>query len=325
MNRLRAGKSNLYGEAVRATLLGLGANLALGAAKLIGGFVGQSFALISDAVNSLGDVLTSLVVLHALHVAQKPADDEHPYGHTRAEAIAGSNVSILVIVSALMVGYGAIRGFSDHPHELPPTWTLAIAGANIAVKEALYRYQIRLGKKARSMAILANAWDHRADALSALAVLVGLLAILLGGERFLLFDHLVSLFVVAEILNSAVRLHLSSAQELMDAQADPAFVEEIRAVATAVEGVQRIDKLRVRKSGLEYFVDIHTQVDAHETVHEGHRISHLVKDELLNRFSNLRDVLVHLEPYPHVHDCIPQYSEEAQARSARATRVGGKA
>jgi divalent metal cation (Fe/Co/Zn/Cd) transporter len=105
-------------------------------------------------------------------------------------------------------------------------------------------------------------------------------------------------------------LFWSSAQELMDAQADPAFVEQIRAVAQAVEGVKRIDKLWVRKSGMEYLVDIHTQVDAGETVHEGHRIGHLVKDEILDRFSNVRDVLVHLEPYPHAHEQSRQYSEE---------------
>ncbi|MGO9596596.1 MAG: cation diffusion facilitator family transporter [Isosphaeraceae bacterium] len=311
MNRLRAGKHNLYGEVVRATWLGLGANLVLGIAKLTGGVVGRSYALISDAVNSLGDVFTSVAVLLAFRVAQKPADDEHPYGHTRAEAIAGSNIAVLVIVSALLVGYGAIRGLVDHPREIPPVWTLAIAGANVIIKEALYQYNFRLGRRAGSIAIIANAWDHRADALSALAVLAGLLVVRLGGDRFLAIDALAGLFVVAVILTSAVRLLWSSAQELMDAQADPAFVEQIRAVAAAVEGVKRIDKLWVRKSGLEYLVDIHTQVDAGKTVDEGHRISHLVKDELLDRFTNLRDVLVHLEPYPHAHERSRRYSEEA--------------
>jgi cation diffusion facilitator family transporter len=311
MNRLRARKYDLYGEAVRATWLGLGANLILGIAKLTGGLVGQSYALISDAVNSLGDVFTSLAVLHAFHVAQKPADDEHPYGHTRAEAIAGSNVAVLVIVSALLVGYGAIRGFADHPREIPPAWTLAIAGANAVIKEGLYQYKIRLGRRAGSSAIIANAWDHRADALSALAVLAGLLAVRAGGSRFLAIDALAALFVVAVIVTSAVRLLFSSAQELMDAQADPAFVEQIRAAAAAVEGVKRIDKLWVRKSGLEYLVDIHTQVDASETVDVGHRIGHLVKDKILDQFSNVRDVLVHLEPFPHAHERSREYSEEA--------------
>jgi len=310
MTRDRPGKYHLYREAVQATWLGLVVNLLLGCAKLAGGLVGQSYALISDAVNSLGDVFTSVAVLLAFRVAQKPADAEHPYGHTRAEAIAGSNVAVLVIVSALLVGWGALQGFSQQAHEVPPVWTLAIAGSNVVIKEALYQYKIRLGRRAGSSAIIANAWDHRADAFSALAVLVGLLLVRMGGLRFLAIDEIAALIVVAVIVTSGTRLLWSSAQELMDAQAAGAFVDQIRGAAATVPGVKRIDKLWVRKSGLEYLVDIHIQVRADQTVDEGHHISHLVKDELLNRFANLRDVLVHLEPYPHVHDRGMLYSEE---------------
>ncbi|MGZ3470389.1 MAG: cation diffusion facilitator family transporter, partial [Isosphaeraceae bacterium] len=146
MTRDRPGKYHLYREAVQATWLGLVVNLLLGCAKLAGGLVGRSHALISDAVNSLGDVFTSVAVLLAFRVAQKPADAEHPYGHTRAEAIAGSNVAVLVIVSALLVGWGALQGFSPLAHEVPPVWTLAIAGSNVVIKEALYQYKIRLGR-----------------------------------------------------------------------------------------------------------------------------------------------------------------------------------
>ncbi len=310
MTRDRPGKYHLYHEAVQATWLGLVVNLLLGSAKLAGGLEGRSYALISDAVNSLGDVFTSVAVLLAFRVAQKPADAEHPYGHTRAEAIAGSNVSVLVIVSALLAGWGALQGFSQQAHEVPPVWTLAIAGSNVVIKEALYQYKIRLGRRAGSSAIIANAWDHRADAFSALAVLVGLSLVRMGGPRFLAVDEIAALVVVAVIVTSGTRLLWSSAQELMDAQAAGAFVDQIRGAADAVPGVKRIDKLWVRKSGLEYLVDIHIQVRADQTVDEGHRISHLVKDELLNRFANLRDVLVHLEPYPHVHDRGKLYLEE---------------
>jgi cation diffusion facilitator family transporter len=295
-------KHHLYHDAIRATWLGLTVNLLLGCAKLAGGLVGQSYALISDAVNSLGDVFTSVAVLLAFHVAQKPADAEHPYGHTRAEAIAGSNVAVLVIISALCVGWGAIQGFSRHARQVPPVWTLSIAASNVVIKEALYQYKIRLGRRAGSSALIANAWDHRADALSALVVLIGLLLVRTGGPQFLAMDEIAALFVVAVIVTSATRLLWSSAQELMDAQAAGTFVSLIRNSAAAVPGVERIDKLWVRKSGLEYLVDIHIQVRADQTVDEGHRISHLVKDELFNRFNNLRGVMVHLEPYPHVDE-----------------------
>jgi cation diffusion facilitator family transporter len=299
-------KHDLYREAVQATWLGLGINLVLGCAKLLGGILGQSLALISDAVNSLGDVFTSVAVLVAFRVAQKPADAEHPYGHTRAEAIAGSNVAVLVMISALLVGWKALQGMSEqahaHAHEAPPLWTLAIAGVNVVIKEALYQYKIRLGLRAGSRAVIANAWDHRSDAFSALAVLVGLLIVRLAGPSFRAVDPLAALLVVAVILWSGAKLLWASSQELMDAQADQSFVDQIRAAAAAVPGVKNIDKLWVRKSGLEYLVDIHIQVPADLTVAEGHRVSHLVKDTLLDHFTNLRDVLVHLEPDPHGHE-----------------------
>ncbi len=293
--------SHTYAEVTRAAVLGLVVNLSLGILKLIGGMVGNSFALVADAVNSLGDVVTTLVVLFALRVAQRPADAEHPYGHTRAEGIAASNVALLVIISALMVGWEAIRRITNQ-HDIPPIWTLWIAGANILIKEGLFQYNLRVGKRTGSSAIIANAWDHRSDAMCALAVLIGLGTIRLGGSQFIWADEVASLIVVAAIIWSGVQLFRSSASELMDVQADSEFVDRIREVALSVAGIEEVETLWVRKSGLEFFADIHIEVDQQLTVAEGHRIGHQVKDRLLAKFPNLRDVLVHLEPFPHVHN-----------------------
>jgi len=293
--------SDLYADATRAAWLGLGVNLALGIAKLVGGLIGHSFALIADAVNSLGDVVTTVVVLFALRVAQQPADAEHPYGHTRAEGIAASNVAVLIIVSAFMVGWEAIQRLAQ-PHGIPPVWTLWIAGANIVIKEGLYRYKIKVGKRTGSGAMIANAWDHRSDALCALAVLLGLLAIRVGGPQYIWADEVASLVVMGAIIWSGVQLFRTSASDLMDVQADPELVEQIRTAAKQVQDVRDVETLWVRKSGLEFFADIHIEVDQHFTVAAGHRIGHEVKDRLLREFPSLRDVLVHLEPYPHVHD-----------------------
>jgi cation diffusion facilitator family transporter len=291
----------LYREVVGAALLGLVVNLALGVTKLVGGLVGDSFGLIADAVNSLGDVVTSLIVLFALRLAQRPPDAEHPYGHTRAEAIAGASVALLVIVSALLVGWGALERIAVL-HDLPPLWTLGIAGANVVIKEALYQYKIRLGRRTGSRALVANAWDHRADALSALAVLVGLLAIRWGGTRLIFADEVAALVVVVVIVVSATKQFADSASELMDVQAEEEFVRQIGAAARSVPEVKGVEKLRVRKSGLEYFADLHVEVDPDLTVAQGHRIGHQVKDRLLEEFPTLRDVLVHLEPHPHARD-----------------------
>src|SRR2546423_3494889 len=144
-----ATRPSAYQDATQAALLGLVVNLTLGLVKLIGGVIAGSFALLADAVNSLGDVFSSIVVLVALRVAQSPPDEEHPYGHSRAEAIAGSNVALLVILSALYVAYEAIRRLTSS-HELPPGWTLWIAGANAVIKEAMYRYKMNVGRRTGS-------------------------------------------------------------------------------------------------------------------------------------------------------------------------------
>src|SRR5262245_43213316 len=175
-----ATRHSAYRDATLAALLGLVVNLALGVVKLVGGLIASSFALIADAVNSLGDVFTSVVVLVALRVAQSPPDEEHPYGHSRAEAIAGSNVALLVILSALYVGYEAITRFTVR-HELPPNWTLWIAGANVVIKEALYRYKIIIGRRTGSSAVIANAWDDSSDAMCSLSVIIGMTVVRLGG------------------------------------------------------------------------------------------------------------------------------------------------
>lgn len=285
---------------MRAAWLGLVVNVVLGIVKLVGGIVGSSFALISDAVNSLGDALTSIVVLFALWFAQRPADEEHPYGHTRAEAIAASYVALLVVISALLVGWEAIERFHSE-HVTPPVWTMWIAGANVLIKESLYRYKQRVGKRIGSAAITANAWDHRSDALCSLAVLVGLAAVRWGGPSFLWADEGAALVVVAAILWSGGWLLARSTSELLDPQADEVLVAQIREVAAAVPGVRAVEKLWVRKTGIEFLADIHIEVDAQMTVEEGHRIGHDVKDQLVARFASLRDVLVHLEPCPHEH------------------------
>jgi cation diffusion facilitator family transporter len=298
--RSKPADRTLYREVTKAALLGLVVNIGLGAVKAVGGLASGSYALIADAVNSLGDAFTSVVILFALRVAQRPPDAEHPYGHTRAEAIAASNVALLVIMSALLVGWQAAQQFWD-VHGLPPTWTLWIAAVNVGIKEALYRYKAKVGERTGSQAIIANAWDHRSDALCSLAVLIGLGTVRWGGPGFLWADEAAAMVVVAAIVASGITLFRRSASELMDVQASSDLIKEIRETALAVPGVRGVEKLWVRKSGLEYFADIHIEVESHLTVAEGHRIGHHVKDCLRSRFPVLRDVLIHLEPFPHLH------------------------
>jgi cation diffusion facilitator family transporter len=285
----------MYRSAVRTAAAGLAINLVLGVVKLVGGIVGSSFALISDAVNSIGDSLGSGIVLFALRVAQKPPDSDHPYGHTRAESVAGLSVAWLIAFSAMTVGWEAVTHMFDR-HSAPAAWTLWIAAANVVIKEVLYRVNKSIGERIGSQSLVANAWDHRSDALCSLAVVLGIAAVRWGGPGLVWADEAAALVVVAAILWSAFHLLRSSAAELMDQQADDATVDAIRQAALKVPGVKAVEKLRVRRSGMECFADIHVEVDPNLTVERGHKIGHDVKEQLINEITSLRDVLVHLEP-----------------------------
>lgn len=285
----------LYQGGKRAALWGIGVSLVLGLAKLLGGWFGHSFALLSDSVHSLGDAITSAAIWGVLILSQRPPDREHPYGHTRAEAVIASNLAILIVLSAVAVAWKAIQDLSE-PFVEPATYALWIAGVSAVAKEGLYRYNCRVATRTRSASLMAAAWDHRVDAFSSLAVLVGVALAKWYGWHFA--DHGAALVVAATILWAGGTLFWSSLQELMDRQAEPEILETVRREARSVPGVLDIEKLLVRKTGLEYLVDIHVEVDPQATVSEGHQIAHAVKDRLIRQIVPVKDVLVHIEPAP---------------------------
>jgi cation diffusion facilitator family transporter len=283
---------DLYRQSRWAAWWGIVLSLGLGSVKLAGGVFGNSVALISDAVHSLGDALVSAGVFLALVWSQRPADREHPYGHTRAEAVAGSNVALILILSALGIGWEAIATWGE-PSPPPEVYTLVIAGASVLLMEGFYRYKKHIASQTGSRAMLATAWDHRLDALGSLTVLAGLALARSGWHAA---DHLAALSVAAIILWTGTHLFWVSVQELMDRQAEPSILDEVRREALAVPGVMGVEKLLVRKTGLEYLADIHVEVDSEMSVREGHAIGHAVKDRLLKRIVTLKDILVHIEP-----------------------------
>jgi cation diffusion facilitator family transporter len=295
MRRSALSIDELYRQSRNAAAWGVAVGLGLGIAKLAGGLLGNSMALLSDSVHSLGDAFVSAVVLVALRWSQTPPDREHPYGHTRGEAVAGSNVALLLVCSAVAIIWEAVVTWNAESPE-PANFALWIAAASVVVKEVLYRHQNRVAGKTGSSAIRATAWDHRMDAISSLAVLVALALQKWGGPRFHPADHIAAILVALTIFWSGARLFWQSFQELMDRQAEPEFVDRVRQDALTVKGVRNVEKLRVRKTGLEYLVDIHVEVDPEMTVREGHAIAHAVKDHLMRKVSQVKDVLVHIEP-----------------------------
>ncbi len=285
----------MYRHATRAAWLGLAVNLGLAVVKLIAGIVGDSIAMIADAVNSTGDVLTSGVILYALRVAQGPADDEHSYGHSRAEVVAALSVAILIAVSALGVGLEAVGNLWT-AHNVPPVYVLWIAAANVVIKESIYRYKRRVARQTGSQAIATGAWDHRSDAMCSAAVLVGLAVVRYGGEAYAWADEVAATVVVGFILVASIKLYRESASLLMDERCDPAIAAGIQRIAEQTPGVRAVEQIRSRRSGLEVFVDIHIEVGGSLTVDQGHRIGHDVQRRILAEIAPVTQVLVHVEP-----------------------------
>lgn len=291
-----AVRQRLYVDAKRAAVWGIGVNFLLLLSKMTVGIAAGSAALIADAVNSIGDVASSMAVRGALGMAQLEEDDDHPYGHTKAESIAGLSVSLLVAFSAGLLALETIKRFGSEL-EVPGIAAGLIAGVCAVIKEVIYRYTVQVAKRLNSSSLIAMAWDHRSDAIGSGLVAVSLMAAPYVGDWGRYIDPIAALCVCSALIYTAGKIFLSTATELMDQQADEATVQQVRDIAEAVGGVQAVEKLRVRKSGLEYFIEIHVQVEGMMTVDAGHRIAHHVKDQLLISLPRVRDVHVHIEPF----------------------------
>jgi cation diffusion facilitator family transporter len=291
-----------YDEAERTTYVSIVINTVLGVGKAVIGVSGHSLALMADAVHTLSDTLTSVAVWVGLRVARRPADEVHPYGHGKAEAIAGKVVAIALFLVAGGVAYQAVGGiarFALGGGELarPTSLTLYAALVSILVKELMYQYQARIGRRLNSIALLADAWHHRSDALSSIGVAVGIAAATLGGPKWHWADEAAALVVAAFIFWVAWNLFKRSAAGLMDALAPGETVAEIRRVARSVEGVLGVEKTFARLSGLDILVDIHVEVDGRITVEKGHEIATAVTRKLTESIPQVTHALVHIEPH----------------------------
>ena len=288
--------ANRYRASRRAAAWGILLGLSLGLAKFAGGFFGHSLALVSDAVHSFVDAAIAGALLAALLVAEPPADPEHPYGHGRLEAVAGAGVALVLLVLAAGIAWEAIATLSEQ-HPLPHTYTLVIAACGALFQEVLYRYASRVARQSGSGALMATAWDYRLDALGGLAVVLGVSLSKWGGPSWQWADHLAALGIAATVLWIGGNLLRDNINDLMDRQAPPEILSDLRHAASTVPGVLGVETLRVRKTGLEYLVDIHIEVAPDLTVEVGHRIAHAVKDSIRDHAAAIRDVLVHVEPH----------------------------
>jgi len=286
-NRLKRG--------LRATFIGLAVNAVLAGAKLFAGIAGHSHALIADAVESLADLFSSIVVWRGLVIASEPEDEDHPYGHGKAEPMAAAVVSSLLLLAAAWIAATAIAQIR-HPHVAPRAFTLVVLVLVILVKEGLFRFVLGEASAVESSAVKTDAWHHRSDVITSLAAAVGISVSLVGGKGFEAADDVAAIVAAGIVAWNGWRLLQPAVNELMDRSPSDELVNRIRRVAEGVGGVDRVEKCFVRKMGHQYYVDMHIEVDPQMTVQRSHEIAHEVKDRIRTQLPKVRDVLIHIEP-----------------------------
>lgn len=283
----------------RAAWGGIVSNLLLSLIKGVTGYLGNSKALIADAFHSASDVISSVVVLVGINAASKPPDHDHPYGHGKAEMVAAIIVSVLLGVVGIELIIHSGSAFIQPP-EVPSGWIMYIILFAILVKEGLYQVKYRIGGRMHSQALIADAWHHRSDALSSIAVLAGagaaMMAETLQVEWLIYADPAAGILIAGMILKMAWNIGHEAVHKTLDHTLHKEDTETMRQKVFEIDGVKSIDSFRAREHGHYIIVDIKISVPADLSVEEGHTISKKVKDELL-KIGNIEDVLVHVNPY----------------------------
>lgn len=284
------------------TWLNVLVNSSLTAVKFIIGYACASQAMLADAAHSAADLVTDFIVLAGLRVSARPADRSHPYGHRRVNTLAGMFIGAMLLAAAFWIAYqavDAIHGFL-HQHQRPrleailPFW---VALASVPMKELLFRITRSVGRRTGNVAVVANAWHSRADALVSLGAAAGLLGVVLGGEQWAFLDPLTAVVLSVFLGVTAWKLMAAAADELIDRAPDTKLLAEIEKVVAGTEGVEGFHAFRARQLGGAIEMDIHIQVDPNLSVHDGHEIATLVRRRIQDAHSDVQRVIVHVEPF----------------------------
>ena len=278
---------------MRTSVLGMVVNLALALSKGVAGLLGHSFALVADGLESLSDVVSGFAVYLGLKIAIQPPDEDHPYGHGKAEPFAALIVGIFLMAAAVAIIVESIHEIRT-PHRLPEPYTLVVLAGVLVLKGLLSRYVGSIGSQIDSVAVRADAWHHLSDAITSAFAFIGISVALL--TRQAAADDWAALCASLVILYNAAHQMRPAILELADRAPDPSLEAEVRHVAEAVEGVIGLDKCHVRKMGFSFYVDLHVVVSGILTVREGHRIAHAVENAVMESMPRVEEVLVHIEP-----------------------------
>jgi cation diffusion facilitator family transporter len=297
---------------LKAAFWGIIVNAVLAMVKLIAGLLGNSYALIADAVESLTDIFGSAIVWSGLTIATAPPDEDHPYGHGKAEALAAAAVSLMLLAAALGIAIEAVREILS-PHHAPAPFTLFVLIGVVIVKETLYRTVFRVGREIGSTAVKTDAWHHRSDAITSAAAAVGISVALIGGRGYEAADDWAALLASGIIAFNGLRLMRPALDDLMDRTPNPELTKKALAVAESCEGVKAAEKHWLRKVGFAYYLDLHLQVAPTMDIVEAHRISHLVKDRIQAECPEIVGVLIHVEPFQPPFAAVKEPEKAAKA------------
>jgi cation diffusion facilitator family transporter len=302
---LRTGQ----GSAAKSVLV----NGALGAAKLAAGLLGHSYALVADACESFADVVGSCVTLYGLRIAAEPADSEHPAGHGRAETLASAVTALALLAVAVLIFWHAALSLHE-PRPAPNPLALLVLVPVIAVKEYMFHYMRARGKKIGSLAVIADAWHQRSDVFTSLAALIGIGVAWIGGPNWVHADSWAAMIASVWLAGTGLWLLGPTLHELMEGTVDPTLLRFISKSSRECPGIRGVDKVWVRKLGMRLIVDLHIEVDPDISVQEGHRLAHEVKAKLQHELPQVRDVMVHVEPYN------PEREKRSYRKQTEATR-----
>lgn len=283
-------------QSQRLAQLGLVINAGLAVIKLVAGLVGNSYALVADAVESSTDMIGSLVVWSGLRIASKDPDELYPFGYGRAEALAAATVAAIMLGAATGIAIEAIAEIRT-PHHAPAWWTLLVLAMVIVVKELLAKRVMAVSDVSGSVVVAADAWHHRADAITSGAAFIGITMALIGGPGWEPADDWAALVAAGVIVVNGSLLLRTALRDLMDRAPEPAMLATVSDAAQRTPGVLAIEKLKIRKSGTAFYVDIHVQADPALSLHDAHILSGMVKTAIRQRVPAAMGVLIHMEPF----------------------------
>lgn len=292
-NSVQTKQNEYFAQGEKASMVGIIGNILLTLAKMVAGIVGHSTAMVADAAHSASDIISSLVVYVSLKIAKKPADREHPYGHGKAESLATVAVGIFLLLAGLSIAYSAVTSIIEGNVTRPGMLPLVAAVLSVAVKEIMFQYTLRVGKRIQSPATVANAWHHRSDAYSSLASLIGI-----AGARFglLILDPLAGIAVTFFIIKMGWEITSDGIHQLMDGSGNNQIIEDLKQTIKDCDNVSKLKEIKSRQSGPYIFIDVIIGVDKDMTFEQSHQVAENVKRKIKNKYEKVNNVLIHVDP-----------------------------